>query len=68
MVSHLQPEKAGPSDIDSAQADPRRWIAFATTLAAGVMDLLDFTHVHFSGPHNLALIGGQYAQIVLIQP
>lgn len=63
MVSHLQPETAGPSDIDSTQADPRRWIAFATTLAAGFMDLLDVTIVNVAVPTIQEDLGAQYAQI-----
>ncbi|WP_446222566.1 MFS transporter [Nocardia sp. IBHARD005] len=63
MVSHVQPEKAGPSGIDSTQADPRRWIAFATTLAAGFMDLLDVTIVNVAVPTIQEDLGAQYAQI-----
>ncbi|WP_024805190.1 MFS transporter [Nocardia sp. BMG51109] len=63
MVPHLQPEKAAPPDIDSIQADPRRWIAFATTLAAGFMDLLDVTIVNVAVPTIQEDLRAQYAQI-----
>ncbi|MFD4354157.1 MFS transporter [Nocardia sp. NPDC058518] len=63
MVSHRQPETAAPPHIDSIQADPRRWIAFATTLAAGFMDLLDVTIVNVAVPTIQEDLGAQYAQI-----
>ncbi|MFD4462197.1 MFS transporter [Nocardia sp. NPDC058480] len=63
MVSHRQPSQVEPPHIDSTPADPRRWIAFATTLAAGFMDLLDVTIVNVAVPTIQEDLGAQYAQI-----
>ncbi|MFC4376052.1 MFS transporter [Nocardia halotolerans] len=63
VASHLQSRQVEPPDIDSVPADPRRWIAFATTLAAGFVDLLDVTIVNVAVPTIQQDLGAQYAQI-----
>ncbi|MFD3592641.1 MFS transporter [Nocardia sp. NPDC058640] len=63
MIKDLQPNQVEPQAIDSIQPDPRRWIAFATTLAAGFMDLLDVTIVNVAVPTIQEDLGAQYAQI-----
>ncbi|MFC4372708.1 MFS transporter [Nocardia halotolerans] len=63
MINDLQPNKVEPPDPDSTQPDPRRWIAFATTLAAGFVDLLDVTIVNVAVPTIQEDLGAGYAQI-----
>lgn len=51
------------STATSQPADPRRWIAFATVLSAGFMELLDVTIVNVALPSIQTDLDAEYSQV-----